>query len=434
MALDRAKAKLKRLREVIKSSQYREDSRIGAIDGELASWGELLDKLATGRKPSTDVVLDGSLNYCFQQVAEAIELAPQNGGLDWLLQHKSFCHCLGTASALLGQRAALTTKALQALAKVRETESIRSAELVRDAATQIPEILSAGPRIADVAAEAEKHLASLAEISKSANEVATDARAAADRANSDAARADQARKDADGHIQSIALARVSAEESAGELSELLSGHSSQVDTAEAAISAAIAALESSKVELVAAHAELAKARADLNRQGLADAFRLRADALGTSRKKYEQGFALTVLIAVLITVVRAASFDPNAGWPALVVYLPAAGALVWLAWHFSRRANVISRVLEDYEYKKASALTFEGYKREVGDTDERLKTKLVRSAIDAFGANPTRLMPSSRNEHTSPIESGMDGLGRVVDKLSTMIDKVRGRAKPGDSP
>ena len=76
---------------------------------------------------------------------------------------------------------------------------------------------------------------------------------------------------------------------------------------------------------------------------------------------------------------------------ALLYRLPVVAPVVWLAWFAAKQYGYASRLSEDYAYKAASAMAFEGYKRE--STDDATKLKLLETAINNFGDNPMTFPP-----------------------------------------
>ncbi|SHL55565.1 hypothetical protein SAMN05428972_0014 [Rhodanobacter sp. OK091] len=85
---------------------------------------------------------------------------------------------------------------------------------------------------------------------------------------------------------------------------------------------------------------------------------------------------------------------------------------IWLTWFAARKHGQLSRLTEDYAFKEASALSFVGYRSEMGEDKEMLDL-LRRTAIENFGANPVRVI--ANDEPVSPIH---DALARVLKKMS----------------
>lgn len=107
----------------------------------------------------------------------------------------------------------------------------------------------------------------------------------------------------------------------------------------------------------------------------------------------------------------------------LLYRLPMVAPLVWLAWFAAKQYGYASRLSEDYAYKAASAMAFEGYKRE--STDDGMKLKLLETAITNFGDNPIRIYDGKKH-HVSPAQELIDKLlrdNKAVDLLKAAIEK-----------
>jgi len=99
---------------------------------------------------------------------------------------------------------------------------------------------------------------------------------------------------------------------------------------------------------------------------------------------------------------------------------------IWLTWFAARKYGQLSRLTEDYAFKEASALSFVGYRSEMGEDKEMLDL-LRRTAIENFGANPVRVITS--DEPASPIH---DALARVLKKMSPdkLVELLKDILKP----
>lgn len=110
--------------------------------------------------------------------------------------------------------------------------------------------------------------------------------------------------------------------------------------------------------------------------------------------------------------------------------LPLAIPLIWLGWYSAKRVSVISRLMQDYEYKAATALAFEGYKNEaqiLGSDDDDLFRRLLEVAISNFGDNPVRLMGGASNDHGHPLEGLIEAIKdeKNFERMMKLIDKLR---------
>lgn len=105
-----------------------------------------------------------------------------------------------------------------------------------------------------------------------------------------------------------------------------------------------------------------------------------------------------------------------------------AGPLVWLTWFAARQYGNNIRLIEDYAFKESSAMAFVGYRDEMGDDPETLKT-LRDIAAQNFGANPTRML--SGQEAASPMHELLDqtlqkgGIDKVIELLKALGPKAK---------
>ncbi len=51
-------------------------------------------------------------------------------------------------------------------------------------------------------------------------------------------------------------------------------------------------------------------------------------------------------------------------------HLPLLGPFIWLGWFSAVQYGYVSRVREDYAFKFAASMAFEGYKKEAREVDE----------------------------------------------------------------
>lgn len=103
-----------------------------------------------------------------------------------------------------------------------------------------------------------------------------------------------------------------------------------------------------------------------------------------------------------------------------------AAPLIWFTWFCAVQYGSTTRLMEDYAFKEAAALSFVGYSREVGNDPDMLK-KLRESAIRSFGANPTRVL--GKHEPVTPAHSLLEGLieksglDKAVAALSSLLER-----------
>jgi len=215
-------------------------------------------------------------------------------------------------------------------------------------------------------------------------------------------------------------AQSTAEETDSAIQKLLAELGKKSEAAQQQIETSNQALDQKTNELKEATSLLQKARADLNRQGLADSFAKHANKLTESRRKLDFGFywALGIGACYVVACAWIGKESTPVQW---LQKLSPLGILIWIGYSLASRSNVLSRLIEDYEFKAATALAFQGYRLEM-DAQPELLSKLLDKAIRNFGSNPTRLMPQAKSHHAHPVEG-------VVERGTALVKETVDSAK-----
>lgn len=149
---------------------------------------------------------------------------------------------------------------------------------------------------------------------------------------------------------------------------------------------------------------------DANRASMAGSFKEQMEGLEKPLKDTERNkiIALSAMFITLIGIFTNCfgflTFSSNNELFSWATKIAIISPLVWIAWIETKKYNILSRIKEDYAYKYASAVAFEGYNRKAGEVSEEMQRKLLDIAINNLGYNPVRLFDSS-NIHGSPAES-----------------------------
>ena len=153
-----------------------------------------------------------------------------------------------------------------------------------------------------------------------------------------------------------------------------------------------------------ANQKLTKAIADINRQALAGAFDAQAQKINSERKIWVGLFLAAIAWLLGVGWYLTKDLDPKAifDYHNLFRALPFVAPAIWLGWLSARQAGLLARIHQDYAYKAATAVAFEGYKKEAA-TDEALSRQLLETTIRNFGENPIRIYSKS-DDHVMPIE------------------------------
>jgi hypothetical protein len=108
-------------------------------------------------------------------------------------------------------------------------------------------------------------------------------------------------------------------------------------------------------------------------------------------------------------------------WHILLFRIPLSAPLIWLGWFSVKQYGYTRRIQEDYAFKVASAMSFQGYKNEVS-SDPILVKMLQQSAIENFSANPIRIYEEGKN-HGSPIQELLDNVNE--EKFKKLADLLQ---------
>ena len=152
---------------------------------------------------------------------------------------------------------------------------------------------------------------------------------------------------------------------------------------------------------------------DANRASMAQSFLDRKKELNTPiyNSAFWRNIGLVLMsgliLIILIVEWNQESFDYFRFFSRLPVVMP----LLWLVWSNSQRNNHLIRVQEEYAYKAAVAIAFEGYQRNVDEiNDVDLKKLLLELSVTNMGNNPVNLF--DKNTKNSPFE-----IDKIIEKF-----------------
>lgn len=155
---------------------------------------------------------------------------------------------------------------------------------------------------------------------------------------------------------------------------------------------------------------------DANRHGLAGAFKTRKDELALPGTVWTIVFLLSIVVLCLLA--KDTLDKSNSDWHFLLFRLPFSAPLIWLAWFSVKQYGYTRRLQEDYAFKVASAMSFQGYKNEVHSDEEILKL-LRKSVIENFSSNPLRIYDDNKN-HGSPLQEMIENVSE--DRMKRIIE------------
>lgn len=140
-----------------------------------------------------------------------------------------------------------------------------------------------------------------------------------------------------------------------------------------------------------------------NRLGMAASFKKRKDEL--SKPYWAWGIATVVTICVLIgtsysvfTILK----DKPFSYEYLLVRIPIFASFVWLGWFCAKQFGFVSRIREDYSYKYAVSMAFEGYRNATKEINEEMMESLLSLTLQNISSNPLTIYETGSN-HGTPI-------------------------------
>lgn len=156
---------------------------------------------------------------------------------------------------------------------------------------------------------------------------------------------------------------------------------------------------------------------DANRVGMAGSFKARKDELKAPVRFAEgfMNFSLIVVASVSFYIIFPEISSASIDYKSILIKLPILFPLYWISWSLSRKFAYLTRIREDYSYKYATAMAFEGYSEHT-DEDSELYTKLLSLSIDTFGSNPIRLY-NLKNVHSSPLHETIASAKGLISQI-----------------
>lgn len=162
-----------------------------------------------------------------------------------------------------------------------------------------------------------------------------------------------------------------------------------------------------------------------NRQGMANSFS--EMARGLIKPMVIWGAMLTLslfLIAIAGYAIESDVLSGNLGKDNLVAISLRAliiSPLIWLAWFSSRQYGHASKLRQDYSYKSAVAMAYQGYKDEATELSDGMHEKLLENIILHFSENPVRLYEKS--DASSPLDEILKKIS--PEKFSEIIKSIK---------
>ena len=152
---------------------------------------------------------------------------------------------------------------------------------------------------------------------------------------------------------------------------------------------------------------------DVSRAGMAGSFKKRKDELRWTQFTWALMTIISVggLIWLSYSIVKPLLDGQEINLNQLYFKIPVIASAVWLGWFCSKQYGFTTRIREDYAYKYAISLAFEGYKNETREIDEDLLQKLVQLTIFNISKSPVNIF-DTKNNHGTPYNEMFDNIAK----------------------
>ena len=177
------------------------------------------------------------------------------------------------------------------------------------------------------------------------------------------------------------------------------------------------------------HAELLEkinlALEDANRIGMAASFKTRKDELRYQQAAWQVTFigALACIVGavwkIIIPTVNTLQNNSDS-WTRLIAELGIVSPLIWLGWFAARQYSFTSRIREDYAFKSAAAMAYEGHKKAARETDESLEKVLLEFSLFNMAQNPIRLYGDG-DVYGTPAHEASSRVAKQLKRLTKII-------------
>lgn len=153
-----------------------------------------------------------------------------------------------------------------------------------------------------------------------------------------------------------------------------------------------------------------------NRVGMASSFDKRKNELASQLNLWQIVFVVDILLivgAVWKFILPTLSTN-NTQLPQIVAEFGIVFPLIWLGWFAAKQYGYTSRIKEDYAFKAAAAMAYEGHKKAARETDINLESVLLEFSLFNMSQNPIRLYGNG-DTHGTPIN---EFTAQILDKFT----------------
>lgn len=163
-----------------------------------------------------------------------------------------------------------------------------------------------------------------------------------------------------------------------------------------------------------------------NRVSMAASFKERQVQLNPSLKTWGVLFVVTILLSLVCAICLFARTTGSLTWSQFVLRIAVMSPLVWLGWYSARQYGFTVRLMEDYAYKYAVSVAYEGFKKAVGETDPKLREALLELSMFNMANSPMRVFLQKNNGVKGlPIEDAIEALKAKFDSVTKLTVNAR---------
>jgi len=163
-----------------------------------------------------------------------------------------------------------------------------------------------------------------------------------------------------------------------------------------------------------------------SKKGLAGSFYTRKRELRRNQILWGIGTVGSILLIMLISyqLIKPIIENPEEFNPyTYLARLPIFGALIWLGWFCTKQFGFTSRIMEEYSFKYAISMAFEGYKKETLEVNEKLLENLLQLTLNSVATSPTSYFETKNNHGTPANEITEEIMKKLVPIITELIKK-----------
>lgn len=219
----------------------------------------------------------------------------------------------------------------------------------------------------------------------------------------------------------------STSEAIGALSRKFQSQSEELDKNLAASEKSRQNIESLEKSCVSLENRIKEILGDSNRVGMGASFKARKDDLKWPHFIWGGVFLMSLVGLLFFSFfnVLPELKSHNVQWLALLAKSLFTFPLIWSAWFAARQYGQLSKVREDYAFKEAMAMAFEGHRQATREIDQDLAISLLQCCIGNMASNPIRLL-CGKGDHGSPAHEALDSISNQFSKLKRAKASISG--------